>query len=425
MSLFAFPVNLLVLAAIVAAAVLTVMSSRRKGEKTIFATAAMAVFSMAIAAIVAFLPALGIIARGFFKSPLFMSVELFFLFVLACAVVDRLVRPKGSLLRTIVFTALHFGVFLSVSASLFGRFDAESLRMEARRDSFSEEAFIRPGMARRIPFEVRLDSFSVEYYKSGIPSDYEAIITLSGSKETRNASLKVNHPVHFEGYDIYLGDYDTKAGSNSQWCSLLLEKEPWKGTVALGIWIVLLGSLLSLFTLKRMKGGRWTLLVVAAGALIYIVFILMRTSITSGELVPALQSGWFVPHIVAFMFSYALLGASAVLATVISCGKKEELLPVLDRLVTAGVAFFSFGMLMGALWAKAAWAHYWSWDPKETWSMITWFNFLIYLHLRRSGKNKPQVACLVVIIAFLTLQMCWWGVNLLPSASESVHTYIN
>ena len=96
----------------------------------------------------------------------------------------------------------------------------------------------------------------------------------------------------------------------------------------------------------------------------------------------------------------------------------------MDDLVYVGLAFLTIGMLFGALWAKEAWGHYWSWDPKETWAAITWFAYLVYIHYRRLTKHRPRLALWALIIAFLLLQMCWWGINYLPSAQgSSVHTY--
>ena len=71
-----------------------------------------------------------------------------------------------------------------------------------------------------------------------------------------------------------------------------------------------------------------------------------------------------------------------------------------------------------------AWGHYWSWDPKETWAAITWFAYLIYVHYRQIPTHKPKLALWVLLVSFLLLQMCWWGINYLPSAqSSSVHVY--
>ena len=101
-------------------------------------------------------------------------------------------------------------------------------------------------------------------------------------------------------------------------------------------------------------------------------------------------------------------------------------LAITDNLVYVGLSFMTFGMLFGALWAKEAWGHYWAWDPKETWAAITWFAYLAYIHYRLMPKHNTKVAMWMLLIAFVLLQMCWWGINYLPSAQgTSVHTYMN
>ena len=120
-----------------------------------------------------------------------------------------------------------------------------------------------------------------------------------------------------------------------------------------------------------------------------------------------------------------ILSFSALLATVfvIINLMKEEYLPTADNLVYAGIAFLSIGMLLGSLWAKEAWGNYWSWDPKETWAVITWAGYLLYVHLRLFRKTGRKTLYVLLIMSFLALQMCWYGVNYLPAAQQSVHLY--
>ena len=71
-----------------------------------------------------------------------------------------------------------------------------------------------------------------------------------------------------------------------------------------------------------------------------------------------------------------------------------------------------------------AWGHYWSWDPKETWAAITWLAYLVYVHYRNLPHHRERIALWMLIVTFVLLQMCWWGINYLPSAQgSSVHTY--
>jgi len=154
---------------------------------------------------------------------------------------------------------------------------------------------------------------------------------------------------------------------------------------------------------------------------------LFKPEIHSKTLMPALQSPWFAPHVIVYMFAYAVLGASTVMAGFLLIRSREaddRSQEILDNLVYVGLAFMTIGMLFGALWAKEAWGHYWSWDPKETWAAITWFAYLVYIHYRQLPKQSPRLALWLLIISFVLLQMCWWGINYLPSAQgSSVHTY--
>ena len=102
---------------------------------------------------------------------------------------------------------------------------------------------------------------------------------------------------------------------------------------------------------------------------------------------PALQSPWFAPHVIVYMFAYAMLGAATVMAVYLLWFKKKEIerkeMDLCDNLTYVGLAFMTLGMLTGAIWAKEAWGHYWAWDPKETWAAATWFAYLAYMPISR------------------------------------------
>ena len=188
---------------------------------------------------------------------------------------------------------------------------------------------------------------------------------------------------------------------------------------------------------------KWILPFSTLMALVFLCVNLFKPVIHDRPLMPALQSPWFVPHVIVYMFAYALLGAATLYAVWLwirmgrsKSGKslerpsgtppEPEEMRRLDILVRIGWAFLTFGMVMGALWAKEAWGDWWGWDPKETWALATWLGYLGYLHLRKRPpfKGDVRVAFAVLILCFLLLQMCWWGVNYLPSARGiSVHTY--
>lgn len=162
---------------------------------------------------------------------------------------------------------------------------------------------------------------------------------------------------------------------------------------------------------------------------VFIVVNLAKPDIHNKVLMPALQSPWFAPHVIIYMFSYAILGAVTLVALYYlfqeeKLRDKERIMDMADNLVYVGVAFVTMGMLMGAIWAKEAWGHYWSWDPKETWAAASWLGYLVYIHYRLRKTSKNKTSMVILICAFVLLQVCWYGVNYLPSArGRSVHTY--
>ena len=142
---------------------------------------------------------------------------------------------------------------------------------------------------------------------------------------------------------------------------------------------------------------------------------------------PALQSYWFVPHVTVYILSYAMLGAAtiAALLQIRKLGRSvsdPKLFGLMDNLVYAGFGFLMLGMLMGCFWAKAAWGHYWSWDPKETWAFVTAGVYLAYIHMRLRPVH-PRLTAWVLPVAFILLLITWVGVNYLPSAQGSIHVY--
>ena len=122
-----------------------------------------------------------------------------------------------------------------------------------------------------------------------------------------------------------------------------------------------------------------------------------------------------------------MLGA-ATIASFIQMGKlyrskiDDRLYQFIDNLVYVGFGFLMLGLLMGALWAKDAWGHYWSWDPKETWAFITCAGYLIYIHMRLQ-KRHPRMTLWVLPISFILLMITWLGVSYLPAAQNSIHVY--
>ena len=211
------------------------------------------------------------------------------------------------------------------------------------------------------------------------------------------------------------------------WISL--ERPPLRTMGETRLWYSFFLPLAGIIVYSRWR-YKWILSFSTVLALVFICINLFKPEIHSKTLMPALQSPWFAPHVIVYMFAYAVFGVATLMALWMLIKEKSFnsqfsiFNSQLDDLVYVGLAFMTIGMLFGALWAKEAWGHYWSWDPKETWAAITWFAYLVYVHYRQLPTHRPRLALWGLLISFVLLQMCWWGINYLPAAQgSSVHVY--
>jgi cytochrome c-type biogenesis protein CcsB len=103
---------------------------------------------------------------------------------------------------------------------------------------------------------------------------------------------------------------------------------------------------------------------------------------------------------------------------------KQALLQTVDlwsyRIIGLGFPFLTIGIISGAVWANEAWGSYWSWDPKETWALITWLVFAIYLHSRLIKGWQGQKAAILGSCGFFVIWICYLGVNFL---GKGLHSY--
>lgn len=206
-----------------------------------------------------------------------------------------------------------------------------------------------------------------------------------------------------------------------------LERPPLKTLGETRLWYSFFLPTLGFLTFLRWR-YKWFLAYSLAMAGLFLLINYLHPEAHSKTLMPALQSPWFIPHVIVYIFSYALLAASSLVAVkglyqVYSGESGTETIRLADNLVYIGFAFLTLGLLFGALWAKTAWGHYWTWDPKETWAFLTWLAYLIYIHFRLFQAYKTRTSLWILSLAFIILLICWFGINYLPAAQSSVHVY--
>lgn len=177
---------------------------------------------------------------------------------------------------------------------------------------------------------------------------------------------------------------------------------------------------------------------------------------------PALQSYWRFIHVPMILISYSLFTVAAFSSAaylIVSSGKVESALPmaasgqdatssnnpnagdttsmisyhtkvnlydeVSYRCIAAGVPFLTVGIILGAIWANEAWGNYWSWDPKESMSLVTLLVYGVYLHMRINGGHTKKTLALVSSLGFFVMFITYVGVNLWSTewGMGSMHTY--
>ena len=190
----------------------------------------------------------------------------------------------------------------------------------------------------------------------------------------------------------------------------------------------------------------------------------------AAPLVPALKSNWLMMHVSIMMLSYSTLITGSLLSILflfLTLGKNVSLqgnslgstnsnnvdtrnmsmavlevtlpkkidistsssdslnlLEILDnlsyRIIGLGFPLLTTGIVAGAVWANEAWGAYWSWDPKETWALITWFVFAAYLHARITKSWQGKRPAILASIGFVVVWICYLGVNFL---GKGLHSY--
>jgi len=151
-------------------------------------------------------------------------------------------------------------------------------------------------------------------------------------------------------------------------------------------------------------------------------------------LIPALKSNWLIAHVITCFLGYAGFAIAFAISfmylfkqrdvegksSLLSYFPKPRVLDELThQMVMFGFLFLSIGIITGAVWANSAWGSYWSWDPKETWSLITWFIYATLLHARMMRGWYGKRIAYLAIIGFMAVIFTYFGVNYLPG----LHSY--
>jgi cytochrome c-type biogenesis protein CcsB len=170
-------------------------------------------------------------------------------------------------------------------------------------------------------------------------------------------------------------------------------------------------------------------------AFLALAYASFGTSDKIQPLIPALKSNWLIAHVISCFIGYSAFGVAfgiSIMYLFKSGGKRGQDGAMLGRmpdtsmldelthqLIMFGFLFLTVGIITGAVWANSAWGRYWGWDPKETWSFITWLIYAAILHFRMMRGWRGKRIAVLSIIGFAAVLFTYFGVNLLPG----LHSY--
>jgi cytochrome c biogenesis factor len=158
-----------------------------------------------------------------------------------------------------------------------------------------------------------------------------------------------------------------------------LSRPPFRTMGETRLWYSLFLSLGGLIAFRRWKYP-WLLAFSTVLSCVFALINILKPEIHSKALMPALLSPYFIPHVTLYILSYAILAASSVGSVIILIKRRKGeddrgIWDLVDNFTYIGTGLLMLGLILGALWAKEAWGHYWSWDPKETWAFKQLLHF--------------------------------------------------
>jgi len=331
--------------------------------------------------------------------------------------------------KSAAFWLTHVGLFLTLLFAGLGVFEHQRLNVRAFTGLPEHIAISDNREFYHLPFRILFENFEARFYANGQSKCYRADIVLIYNETMERTAIRVNHPARFMGYDIYLSSYD-RANPNPEYMILLVIYDPWFYAKYVAIIMLLIGLFLYIWKLRFAENSTiaWIVLVSGIG---FCLIPFWGYLFEGRNLIPALRSWWFVPHIAVYMFAYAALSIACLLSiyTFFTRSQKSKIknqkliYSSIDFTLTIGTMLMGIGLLFGSLWAKEAWGGFWAFSLKENLAAIAWIAFLGTLHFRQFYNDRRKTLAILIIVAYLLLQLCWFGVGLFPESWQGLHQY--
>ena len=342
-----------------------------------------------------------------------------------------LLLMNRSVSRRTFTLGLHVALVIILAGALVTHLTGESGSLHLRADVDTSAYEMDNGEVAPLGFGLRLERFTIDYYPgTKRPMDYRSEVTLLPDGERRTISM--NHILKWNGYRFYQADYDEDLSGSI----LAVSHDPWGVGITYAGYLLLLVCMLGFFLEKgtafksycaqvRIPRGLKAGLSVTGALLLLGCFWLICRNWIFAPRVPVLRSPLLWIHVGSMILCYTVFALVAVLGVIGLFQRKESVrkrLQTISLIVLYPAVFLlAFGTFLGAVWANISWGSYWAWDPKETWALITLLVYSMALHGGRlKVLQRPRVFHAYCIIAFLSVLITYFGVNLILG---DMHSY--
>ena len=312
---------------------------------------------------------------------------------------------------------LHLSFVIILAGALLTHLTAVRGVVPLRKGIATNEYLTRDMYLHKLPFTICLENFEIKFYEgSDMPSDYVSHVTIDGKPFT----ISMNQIVSQKGVRLYQSDYDM----DLQGSILAMNSDPWGIPVTYCGYALLFVSLVWMLIdpkgkfrqqLSILRKQRFPLVIFTGFLLLCFILLLYyflgKYSAVNHPL-PVLNSRLLPLHVSTIMMAYTLLLLTFIISLVGIVVKKQrqKMYHFSQFLLFPALMLLCYGIFIGAIWANVSWGTYWSWDPKETWALITLMIYAAPAHRTFSNLSTMKYH-IYMALAFFTILMTYLGVN--------------
>ena len=323
---------------------------------------------------------------------------------------------KRKVRRTSV-VVLHLSFVIILAGALLTHLTAVRGVVPLRKGIATNEYLTRDMYLHKLPFTICLENFEIKFYEgSDMPSDYVSHVTIDGKPFT----ISMNQIVSQKGVRLYQSDYDM----DLQGSILAMNSDPWGIPVTYCGYALLFVSLVWMLIdpkgkfrqqLSILRQQRFSLIIFTGFLLscfILLLYHFLGKYSAANHPLPVLNSRLLPLHVSTIMMAYTLLLLTFIVSLVgVAMPKQRQKMYHFSQfLLFPALMLLCYGIFIGAIWANVSWGTYWSWDPKETWALITLMIYAAPAHRTFSNLSTMKYH-IYMALAFFTILMTYLGVN--------------